>query len=74
MCNFTPVPRHEYRLGVPVGGPWRELLNSDADRYGGGNMGNGGEVWASDEPWNGQPHSIQPTLPPLGALFLKPGR
>ncbi len=73
LCNFTPVPRPEYRVGVPVGGPWRELLNSDAGGYGGGNMGNGGQVWASDEPWAGQPHSIQPTLPPLGALFLKPG-
>jgi 1,4-alpha-glucan branching enzyme len=73
LCNFTPVPRDEYRVGVPVGGPWHELLNSDADSYGGGNMGNGGLVWANDEPWAGRPHSIQLTLPPLGVVFLKPG-
>jgi 1,4-alpha-glucan branching enzyme len=59
-------------VGVPVGGLWRELLNSDAEGYGGTNMGNGGQVWASDEPWAGRPYSIRPTLPPLGAIFLKP--
>jgi 1,4-alpha-glucan branching enzyme len=59
-------------VGVPVGGLWRELLNSDSDTYAGSNMGNGGLVWAGDEPWNGRPHSVQLTLPPLGMLFLKP--
>jgi 1,4-alpha-glucan branching enzyme len=73
LCNFTPVPRHNYRVGVPVGGPWSELLNSDAATYGGSNMGNGGQAWASDEPWAGQPYSMQAMLPPLGVLFLKPG-
>ena len=73
LCNFTPVPRYNYRVGVPVSGPWRELLNSDAERYVGTNMGNGGLVWASDEPWAGRPYSLQATLPPLGVLFLKPG-
>jgi 1,4-alpha-glucan branching enzyme len=73
VCNFTPVPRYEYRVGVPTGGPWHELLNTDAGLYSGGNIGNGGQVWALDEPWAGQPHSLNLRLPPLGALYLKPG-
>jgi 1,4-alpha-glucan branching enzyme len=72
VLNFTPVPRYEYRVGVPFGGAWRELLNTDASIYGGGNVGNGGEVCALDEPWAGQPHSLCLTLPPLGAVYLKP--
>jgi 1,4-alpha-glucan branching enzyme len=72
VLNFTPVPRYEYRVGVPVGGNWRELLNTDASVYGGGNVGNGGLVSALDEPWAGQPHSLCLTLPPLGAIYLKP--
>jgi 1,4-alpha-glucan branching enzyme len=72
VCNFTPVPRYEYRIGVPIGGNWRELLNTDASLYGGGNVGNGGLVCALDEAWAGQPHSLCLTLPPLGALYLKP--
>jgi 1,4-alpha-glucan branching enzyme len=72
VMNFTPVPRYEYRVGVPVGGNWREMLNTDASIYGGGNVGNGGMVCALDEPWAGQPHSLCLTLPPLGAIYLKP--
>jgi 1,4-alpha-glucan branching enzyme len=72
-CNFTPVPRYDYRLGVPSGGPWREVFNTDSSLYGGGNVGNAGRVWASDEPWAGRPHSLRLTLPPLGAVVLKPG-
>jgi 1,4-alpha-glucan branching enzyme len=71
--NFTPVPRFEYRIGVPTGGPWREIYNSDSALYGGGNIGNGGGVWATDEPWSGRPHSLCLTIPPLGAVLLKPG-
>ncbi|HEY3059247.1 MAG TPA: 1,4-alpha-glucan branching protein GlgB [Chloroflexota bacterium] len=71
--NFTPVPRLEYRVGVPTGGPWREIYNTDSALYGGGNMGNGGQVWAADEPWSGRPHSLCLTIPPLGAVLLKPG-
>ncbi len=71
--NFTPVARYEYRVGVPTGGPWREIYNSDSALYGGGNIGNGGQVWALDEPWSGRPHSLCLTIPPLGAVFLKPG-
>jgi 1,4-alpha-glucan branching enzyme len=73
VCNFTPVPRDEYRVGVPTGGPWREVLNTDSSLYGGGDVGNGGQIWARDETWAGQPHSLCLTLPPLGALYLRPG-
>jgi 1,4-alpha-glucan branching enzyme len=73
VCNFTPVPRDEYRVGVPTGGPWREVLNTDSSLYGGGNVGNGGQIWARDDTWAGQPHSLCLTLPPLGALYLRPG-
>jgi len=72
-CNFTPVPRYEYRVGVPTGGQWREIFNTDSSLYAGGNIGNGGLVWALDEPWAGQPHSLCLTLPPLAAIYLRPG-
>jgi 1,4-alpha-glucan branching enzyme len=72
-CNFTPVPRYAYRVGVPTGGPWREILNTDSSLYAGSNVGNGGQVWALDEGWAGQPHSLCLTLPPLGAVYLRPG-
>jgi 1,4-alpha-glucan branching enzyme len=72
VCNFTPVPRLEYRLGVPFGGYWRELLNSDATDYAGSGMGNGGGVRAEYLPAHGRPHSLRMTLPPLAVLFLKP--
>ena len=69
--NFTPVPREQYRIGVPSPGWYRELLNSDARIYGGSNMGNAGGRQAQDLPWHGQPHSLLVTLPPLSLLFLK---
>ena len=71
ISNFTPVPRLNYRLGVPSGGFWRELLNSDSGDYGGSNMGNAGGVQAQAIPTHGRPYSITLTLPPLAALFLK---
>jgi len=71
VCNFTPVPREKYVVGVPFDGYWRELLNSDAGEYGGSNVGNGGGVHAQDIPAHGRPHSLQLTLPPLSVLFLK---
>jgi 1,4-alpha-glucan branching enzyme len=71
VCNFTPVPRTGYRLGVPRGGFWRELLNSDASEYGGSGMGNMGGVQAEDQPAHGRSHSLNLTLPPLSALYLK---
>ncbi|MEM1981792.1 MAG: 1,4-alpha-glucan branching protein GlgB [Candidatus Hadarchaeales archaeon] len=72
VCNFTPVPRYGYRIGVPQGGFWREVLNSDAREYGGSGLGNLGGVWADPVPWHGRPYSLPLTLPPLGCLYLKP--
>ena len=71
ICNFTPVPREKYRVGVPFGGYWRELLNSDATDYNGSGMGNGGGVQAEGRPAHGRPYSLSMTLPPLAVLFLK---
>jgi 1,4-alpha-glucan branching enzyme len=70
--NFTPVPRVGYRLGVPVAGYWKELLNSDAKEYGGSGMGNMGGVQAESIPSHSRPHSLNLTLPPLSLLLLKP--
>ncbi len=71
VCNFTPVPRYNYHVGVPRGGVWREILNSDAAIYGGTNHGNGGSAEASPIPAHGKYHSISITLPPLGVLVFK---
>jgi 1,4-alpha-glucan branching enzyme len=70
VFNFTPVPRRNYRIGVPGGGFWRELLNSDSPDYGGSGQGNFGGVEASPVPLHGRTHSLTLTLPPLGVLFL----
>ncbi len=70
--NFTPVPRSGYRLGVPHGGRYRELFNSDSVHYGGSNLGNALPIESRALPWAGQPHSLELTLPPLGALVLAP--
>ena len=72
VMNFTPVPRHEYRLGVPRGGWYREIFNSDSTYYGGSNVGNGAGVLASDMTSHGRPASVLLTLPPLAAIVLKP--
>lgn len=70
-CNFTPVPRHNYRIGVPGSGFWEEVLNTDASDYGGSGMGNLGGVEATPVPAHGRLHSIVLTLPPLAVVFLK---
>ncbi|HEY8634226.1 MAG TPA: 1,4-alpha-glucan branching protein GlgB [Candidatus Dormibacteraeota bacterium] len=70
--NFTPVPRHDYQIGAPVPGHWRELLNSDAPMYGGSGQGNLGGVDSRPVGRHGHLHSLTLTLPPLGAIFLKP--
>ncbi len=70
--NFTPVPRRGYRVGVPCGGFFRELFNSDSGEYGGSNLGNAGGVHAEQIPWHGRSHSIVLTLPPLASVILKP--
>ena len=71
VCNFTPVPRHNYRVGVPVPGMWVEALNSDAADYGGSGQGNLGAVEAGPVPYHGRPCSLNLTAPPLGAVFLR---
>jgi 1,4-alpha-glucan branching enzyme len=71
VCNFTPVLRYGYRVGVPRGGFWRELLDSDADLYGGSGQGNFGGLEAGPMPAHDRPCSLSVTLPPLGALFFK---
>jgi 1,4-alpha-glucan branching enzyme len=71
VCNFTPVVRHGYRVGVPSGGYYRELLNTDASPYGGSNLGNEGGTWAHPGEHAGRPFHLVLTLPPLAVLFLK---
>jgi 1,4-alpha-glucan branching enzyme len=72
VCNLTPVPRPNYRIGVPKAGFWKELLNSDAAEYGGSGQGNLGGVEAAPIPLHGRPYSLAVTLPPLSAVFFKP--
>jgi 1,4-alpha-glucan branching enzyme len=73
VANLSPVVRHGYRVGLPSGGRWREVLNTDAACYGGSGVGNGGSVWAVEVGWHGLPFSAELTLPPLGVLWLVPG-
>ncbi len=70
-CNFTPSPRHSYRVGVPFNGIWKEIFNSDAEQYGGSGQGNFGQVKAKKVPAHDRPYSITITLPPLSVLFFK---
>jgi len=73
ISNFTPVPREGYRIGVPKPGHYREVLNTDAEIYGGSNVGNLGGLWAEDTESHGQPCSISVTLPPLATVFFALG-
>jgi 1,4-alpha-glucan branching enzyme len=72
VCNLTPVPREDYRIGVPWGGVWQEALNTDAESYGGTNKGNGGAVASQPVPTHGYADSLSLTLPPLATLILSP--
>ena len=72
IVNFTPTPRLGYRIGVPVAGRWREVLNSDAVVYGGSGAGNGGEVTSEPIARHGHAQSLSLTVPPLGFLLLEP--
>ncbi|MDH5435641.1 MAG: 1,4-alpha-glucan branching protein GlgB [Gammaproteobacteria bacterium] len=71
VCNFTPVPHHGYRIGVPFPGTYREILNSDSSHYGGSNMGNGEHINTENTEWMGHPCSLSMTLPPLSVVILK---
>jgi 1,4-alpha-glucan branching enzyme len=70
-CNFTPVPRHNYKIGVPRSGVYREVFNTDADMFGGSNLGNLGETFAGNAPSHGRPASTWITLPPLAVVVFK---
>jgi 1,4-alpha-glucan branching enzyme len=74
VCNFAAVPYHDYRIGLPSAGPWTELLNTDAETYGGSGTGNYGQVHAVEESWHGRPASASISIPPLGVLWLTPGQ
>jgi 1,4-alpha-glucan branching enzyme len=71
VYNFTPVPRHNYRLGVPAHGRYEEIYNSDSTEFGGSGVNNGGAVYSEPTPWQGQAFSICVTLPPLGACYFR---
>ena len=74
MCitNFSPVPRHDYVIGLPSAGTWEEVLNTDAETYGGSGLGNLGAVEATDDPSHGHPARASITLPPLATVWLRP--
>ena len=72
LANFSGSPHHDYRVGLPLAGPWREVLNTDAEVYGGSGVGNLGLVEAEGTPWHGQPASALVQLPPSGVLWLVP--
>ena len=74
VCNFTPVIREGYRVGVPRPGYYREIMNTDSQHYVGGDVGNAGGVQAEPIPWHERPYSIRLKLPPLAAVYLKPNR
>ena len=70
-CNFTPVPRYNYRIGVPQKGRYAEIFNTDSEMFGGSNMGNSGAVWADERESHGRPASLNVTLPPLAVIMFK---
>ncbi len=70
VCNFTPIVRHDYRIGVPLPGGYGERVNTDGEIYGGSGVGNFGRVEADPEPMHGHPYSLRLTLPPLGLLVF----
>ncbi len=74
VCNFTPVPRAAYRVGVPEAVYYREILNSDSRAYGGSNLGNQGGLHSAAMPWHGQPCSMEIIVPPLAVVFFRPER
>ena len=72
VANLSPVVHHNFRVGLPRPGRWLEVVNTDAESYGGSGVGNLGSVVADATEWNGQPHSAALTLPPLAVLWLAP--
>jgi 1,4-alpha-glucan branching enzyme len=74
ILNLTPIPRQNYRIGVPAAGDYEELLNSDSRHYGGSDVGNAGRLRAVGESWMGRPACLELTLPPLAAVVIAPIR
>ena len=72
VVNFSAIPHEDYRIGLPVAGRWREVLNTDAELYGGSGVGNLGAVAAEEVPWHARPASARLRVPPLGAVWLVP--
>ncbi|CAL9349283.1 1,4-alpha-glucan branching enzyme GlgB [Actinosynnema sp. ALI-1.44] len=72
VANFAGMPHHDYRVGLPVAGRWREVVNTDSSAYGGSGVGNMGGVEAEEKPWHGRPASAVLQLPPAGVLWLAP--
>ena len=73
LANFSAVPHLDYRVGLPFGGEWAEVINTDAADYGGSGVGNLGTVFAWEDPWHGRPASATVALPPLGVVWLRHG-
>ncbi|MCK5268376.1 MAG: alpha amylase C-terminal domain-containing protein, partial [Spirochaetes bacterium] len=73
-ANFTPVPRYDYRIGVPIHTDWIEILNSDSEIYGGSNMGNEGGFYSDEVPWQDMNYSLNLTIPPLSLIIFAPQR
>jgi 1,4-alpha-glucan branching enzyme len=71
VANFAGNPHNDYRIGLPFAGHWRELLNTDAQAYGGSGVGNLGSVSATEQPWHGRPASAVLRVPPTGVLWLR---
>jgi 1,4-alpha-glucan branching enzyme len=72
VLNLTPMPHERFRVGLPAAGAWQEVLNSDAEAYGGSGVGNLGRVQADPTPWHDRPYSALIVLPPLACLFFRP--
>lgn len=72
ICNFAGNPHEGYRVGLPDGGEWEEIINTDDAKYGGSGVTNLGQVTAEDMEWNGRPYSVELRVPPLGCLWLRP--
>jgi 1,4-alpha-glucan branching enzyme len=71
VFNSTPVVRNDYRLGAPSRGAWKEIFNTDSEIFGGSNVGNFGEVWTQDIPWQNRQWSLNIQLPPLAAVYFR---
>lgn len=72
VCNFTPEVRHNYRIGVPEFKEYKEVFNSDLEKFGGSGQKNSTIIQPSEQPWHNRPYSIEITIPPLATIFFKP--